>query len=544
MARGSGKYIPTHTPPSNSLPLGQGSSRPSAVVVGTLGENARPSGFWVAASSRDIVLDNDGITVSRTSRSENAKKEDETGTSAGAAQPRLTRTERRKFYEERAVQKQDGTAGASGQHLVLGQNEIAASRTPCGENAKKEDAASARAGAAQPQLTRTERRKIYRERAAQKQGGTAGASSKDLVLQNEIAASRTFRGENAKKEDAASARPGAAQPQLTRTERREFQKRRAAQKQGGAVISDERCAAVDMVQDFFSMLVAGASSQDLVFNQNGIVVLRAPRGENAKKENLAGTTAGTAQPKLSRTEQRELKKKQAAQKKAQEKGIHEDEDEDADLINLISYDHDLVLNQNEIAESKASRSENAGTRAGAAQWRLRRTERRKFYKKRAAWKRDGTGRGFGRYLVLDQNGIAVWRAPRGKNGKKGNASGTRGGTAQAQPTRTERREQQTVQKQGINENEGAGFFSLNNVKKKPDLRPRESTRKERKAKEAKEHHLKLHRAGKTDEAKADLARLKIVKEARETAQAKRKAEAEVKAAEIEAKKATMSKKRV
>lgn len=38
--------------------------------------------------------------------------------------------------------------------------------------------------------------------------------------------------------------------------------------------------------------------------------------------------------------------------------------------------------------------------------------------------------------------------------------------------------------------------------------------------------IQLHRAGKTDEAKSDLARLKRIKEEREAAQAKRKAEAE------------------
>jgi len=57
----------------------------------------------------------------------NPKKEDATGTSMGAAQPQLTRTERRKFFKERAAQKPDGTGGASSQDLVLDQNEIVAS---------------------------------------------------------------------------------------------------------------------------------------------------------------------------------------------------------------------------------------------------------------------------------------------------------------------------------------------------------------------------------------------------------------------------------
>ena len=38
--------------------------------------------------------------------------------------------------------------------------------------------------------------------------------------------------------------------------------------------------------------------------------------------------------------------------------------------------------------------------------------------------------------------------------------------------------------------------------------------------------IQLHRAGKTEEAKSDLARLKKIKEEREAAQTKRKAEAE------------------
>ncbi|QRV95766.1 casein kinase substrate phosphoprotein PP28 protein [Ceratobasidium sp. AG-Ba] len=68
--------------------------------------------------------------------------------------------------------------------------------------------------------------------------------------------------------------------------------------------------------------------------------------------------------------------------------------------------------------------------------------------------------------------------------------------------------------------------------------PRELTRREREAKEAKEakeRYWKLHQAGKTDQAKSDLARLAKIRADREAAAAKRKEEAEVKAAEIEAK---------
>jgi len=75
---------------------------------------------------------------------------------------------------------------------------------------------------------------------------------------------------------------------------------------------------------------------------------------------------------------------------------------------------------------------------------------------------------------------------RGKNGKRWDAAGTRGGTAQPQLTRTEGRElkmehtvQKQAQKQGIDENENADFF---NIKKKfgtSDLGPGVLTRKER-----------------------------------------------------------------
>ncbi|KAI1789663.1 casein kinase substrate phosphoprotein PP28-domain-containing protein [Ganoderma leucocontextum] len=77
--------------------------------------------------------------------------------------------------------------------------------------------------------------------------------------------------------------------------------------------------------------------------------------------------------------------------------------------------------------------------------------------------------------------------------------------------------------------------------------PRELSRKEREEKEkkeAKERYWKLHAAGQTDEAKADLARLAKIRAEREAAQAKRKAEAEVKAAEADQKrKEQMAKKR-
>ncbi|KAF9784805.1 casein kinase substrate phosphoprotein PP28-domain-containing protein [Thelephora terrestris] len=71
--------------------------------------------------------------------------------------------------------------------------------------------------------------------------------------------------------------------------------------------------------------------------------------------------------------------------------------------------------------------------------------------------------------------------------------------------------------------------------------PRELTRKEREANEkaeAKEKYMKLHVQGKTEQAQKDLARLAKIRAEREAAQAKRKAEADARAVEIEAKKAT------
>ncbi|KAI9429019.1 casein kinase substrate phosphoprotein PP28-domain-containing protein, partial [Lactarius indigo] len=59
--------------------------------------------------------------------------------------------------------------------------------------------------------------------------------------------------------------------------------------------------------------------------------------------------------------------------------------------------------------------------------------------------------------------------------------------------------------------------------------PRELTRREREQKEkqeAKDRYWKLHLEGKTDQAKADLSRLARIREEREAAAAKRKAEAE------------------
>jgi len=79
----------------------------------------------------------------------------------------------------------------------------------------------------------------------------------------------------------------------------------------------------------------------------------------------------------------------------------------------------------------------------------------------------------------------------------------------------------------------------------PDLSaPRELSRREREAKEKKEaaeRYRKLHAAGKTVEAKADLTRLAQIRKEREAAAAKRKAEQEAKQAELDAKIASKQK---
>ncbi|KAI0157113.1 hypothetical protein GGR52DRAFT_565293 [Hypoxylon sp. FL1284] len=66
------------------------------------------------------------------------------------------------------------------------------------------------------------------------------------------------------------------------------------------------------------------------------------------------------------------------------------------------------------------------------------------------------------------------------------------------------------------------------------------SRKEREsmeAQQAKERYRKLHEAGKTDEAKADLARLKLIREKREAESARKQAEKEEREAQEAARKA-------
>ncbi|KAG6857021.1 hypothetical protein H0H87_010693 [Tephrocybe sp. NHM501043] len=98
------------------------------------------------------------------------------------------------------------------------------------------------------------------------------------------------------------------------------------------------------------------------------------------------------------------------------------------------------------------------------------------------------------------------------------------------------------QKAAEDEEEDEDLINPNHVEKKLNISdlgaPRQLSRREREEKEkqdAKERYWKLHIAGKTQEAKTDLARLAKIRADREEAQAKRKAEAEAKNAEIEAK---------
>ncbi|KAJ7756288.1 casein kinase substrate phosphoprotein PP28-domain-containing protein [Mycena metata] len=178
----------------------------------------------------------------------------------------------------------------------------------------------------------------------------------------------------------------------------------------------------------------------------------------------------------------------------------------------------------------------------------------------------GGGRNFSKNLVLDENGTAVstdkrW-APR-KNDEDGSDDEDEeeeeeseeeseeeppaaGGSAEPQPelSRAERKElkkKQAAAKAAPEDDEDEDLINHNHVTKKmniSDIGTKELTRREREQKEkqeAKERYWKLHVAGKTDEAKADLGRLAKIRAEREAALAKRKAEAEAKAAEAEAK---------
>ncbi|KAF7326688.1 PP28 domain-containing protein [Mycena venus] len=180
----------------------------------------------------------------------------------------------------------------------------------------------------------------------------------------------------------------------------------------------------------------------------------------------------------------------------------------------------------------------------------------------------GGGRNFSKNMVLDENGTAVstdkrW-APRGKGDddeddsdeeeeeeseeEESEEEAPAGGSAQPELSRAERKELKKKQaaakaaKAEDGEEEDEDLINPNHVGKKLNISdlgaPRELSRREREQKEkqeAKDRYWKLHVAGKTDQAKADLGRLAKIRAEREAAAAKRKAEAEAKDAEIAAK---------
>ncbi|KAJ7701509.1 casein kinase substrate phosphoprotein PP28-domain-containing protein [Mycena rosella] len=179
----------------------------------------------------------------------------------------------------------------------------------------------------------------------------------------------------------------------------------------------------------------------------------------------------------------------------------------------------------------------------------------------------GGGRNFSKNMVLDENGTAVStdkpRTRRGMDAEEGSddesdeeeeeeeeseeeeAPAAGGSEAQPEMSRAERKElkkKQGAAKQAQEDPEDEDLINPNHVGKKMNISdlgaPRELSRREREQKEkqdAKDRYWKLHVAGKTDEAKADLGRLAKIRAEREAAAAKRQAETEAKAAELAAK---------
>ncbi|KAF9517330.1 hypothetical protein BS47DRAFT_1389871 [Hydnum rufescens UP504] len=176
----------------------------------------------------------------------------------------------------------------------------------------------------------------------------------------------------------------------------------------------------------------------------------------------------------------------------------------------------------------------------------------------------GGGHAFSRHLELDENGVAVsqdpkW-APRG-DAQEGDSSGENESTDEESggeevtpaPARKARKQQgaQAKKAESDEDEDDADLVNPNRVPSKnlkaADLAaPRQLSRREREEKEkkeAQERYWKLHAAGKTDQAKADLGRLAAIRKEREAAALKRKAEQEAKAAELEGKKAASGQKR-
>ncbi|KAF4637943.1 hypothetical protein G7Y89_g153 [Cudoniella acicularis] len=85
--------------------------------------------------------------------------------------------------------------------------------------------------------------------------------------------------------------------------------------------------------------------------------------------------------------------------------------------------------------------------------------------------------------------------------------------------------------------EGVKDLSVGGKGKKPVAELSRREREALQAQQAKERYQKLHEAGKTDEAKADLARLKLIREKREAEAARKQAEKEEREAAEKAKKA-------
>ncbi|KAF8990127.1 hypothetical protein BDZ89DRAFT_1173688 [Hymenopellis radicata] len=177
----------------------------------------------------------------------------------------------------------------------------------------------------------------------------------------------------------------------------------------------------------------------------------------------------------------------------------------------------------------------------------------------------GGGRNFSKDMVLDENGTAVSAARRRAENEENSDDDDEEEEEEEEEseeeeeedkdgdkpelTRTERKElkkKQAAEKQKAKaldeEEEDEDLINPNHVQKKLNISdlgaPRELSRREREAKEKKEaqdRYWKMHVAGKTDQAKADLGRLAKIRAEREAAQAKRKAEAEAKAADLAAK---------
>jgi len=184
----------------------------------------------------------------------------------------------------------------------------------------------------------------------------------------------------------------------------------------------------------------------------------------------------------------------------------------------------------------------------------------------------GGGRQFSKNMVLDENGTAVstdkrWNKDKDADGsgsdieeedeEEEEESGEEQDSNQPELSRAERKElkrkqaaDKKKQANGDDEEEDSDLVNPNHVKTKMNISdlgaPRELSRKEREAKEKKEaqdKYWKLHVAGKTDQAKADLSRLAKIRAEREAAAEKRKAEVEAKKAELEEKQKASSNKR-